>query len=149
MRIRSEVAGTIVLFKSRQPETRPFLGGVDLYQKEAFVVAKRDVVTWPVFLDQLAFEQERFRLAAHGVRLEIPNGIEHGTGLQVGLRHFRWQKIGAHAFAQVPRFADINNPIKAIAHQVDTGFMRHFVHSFLQIRFLFRQGCHCWAPMYA
>ena len=137
MRIRPEVAGAIILFESRQPEARPFLRHVDLDQKEAFVVTERNIVTRPVFLDQFAFEQERFRVAAHSVGFKIPNRIEHGARLQVGLRHFRWQKIRADTFAQVARFADVNHPIKPITHQVHTGLMRHFVHFLLQIRFLF------------
>ena len=63
MRIRSEVARAVVLLEARQAKTRPFLGRIDFHDEEALVVAKRDVVARPVFLDQLSFEQQRLRFA--------------------------------------------------------------------------------------
>src|SRR6266566_5622585 len=93
MRIWPEVARAIILFESRQPEARPFLRQVDLNKEKPFIVTERNVVTWPVFLDQFAFEQERLRIAAHRVRLKIPHGVEHGARLQIGLGDFRWEKV--------------------------------------------------------
>ena len=134
MRIRTEIARAIVLLESREPETRPFFRHVDFDEKKALVVTKRNVVSRPIFLDQFALQQERFRVTAHGMRFEIPNRIKHGARLQIGLRHFRWQEVGADAFVQIARFADVNHPIKPIAHQIHTGFVGHFVHPPLQIR---------------
>ena len=131
MRIRPEVARAIVFFESCQPETRPFLGQVNFDNEKPFIVPEGNVVTRPVFLDQFAFEQNRFRIAAHGMRVEIPDGIKHGPCFQIGLCNFRGNKVRADAFAQISRFTDINHAIKAVAHQVDTGFVRHFVHFFL------------------
>ena len=53
-----------------------------------FVVPERNVVTRPVFLDQFAFEQDRFRFTADDVRLEIPRCLEHGVRFQIRLREF-------------------------------------------------------------
>ena len=88
MRIRAEVERAVIFFKSRQAKPWPFLQRVDLDKEEPLVVAKRDIVTRPVFFDQFALEQERFRFAAHGVRLEIPNRLEHGARLDVRHRKF-------------------------------------------------------------
>ena len=51
MRVRTEVAATIVFFESCQPKARPFLRKIDPDQKEPFIVAKGNVITRPVFLD--------------------------------------------------------------------------------------------------
>ena len=93
MWIRTEIACAVVLLESRQPETRPFFRHVDLDEKKPFIVTEGNVVTRPIFLDQFAFEQERLRITAHRVRLKIPNGVEHGACLQIGLGDFRWEKI--------------------------------------------------------
>ena len=88
MGIRAEIATAIVLLESGEPKTRPFLGKIDPDHQEALVVAKRDVVTRPILLDQFAFQQNRFRFAAHGMRFKIPRGVQHGARFQVGLRQF-------------------------------------------------------------
>src|SRR6266702_6273092 len=85
MRKRPEVARAITLFESRQPETRPFLRQVDLDKEKPFIVAEGNVVTRSEFLDQFPLEQEGFRITAHRVCLKIPDSIEHGTRLQIGL----------------------------------------------------------------
>ena len=81
MRVRTEVAATIVLFESGEPKARPFLGKVDPDHEEPLVVPERNVVTRPVFLDQFAFEQDGFRFAADRVRLKIPGRLQHGARL--------------------------------------------------------------------
>ena len=139
MRIRPEVARAVVLLEARQAKTRPLLGRIDFHDEEAFVVAKRDVVARPVFLDQLAFEQERFRFARHGVRFEIPDRLEQGARLEVGHRHPRGHEIGADPFAQVARFADVDDAAEPVAHQVHARLVRHLVHFLVQIWLFLRQ----------
>ena len=56
MRVRSEVTRAIILLEPRQPKARPLFRRIDFHQKKALVVAKRDVVTRPEFLDQLSFQ---------------------------------------------------------------------------------------------
>src|SRR5215831_7158703 len=84
--------------------------------EETLVITKRYIVAWPVFLDQFALEQNRFRLAADGMRFKIPCRIQHGARFQIGLRQFRGQEIRAYAFAQVASFADVNDAVESIAH---------------------------------
>ena len=137
MRIRPEVTRAVIFLETRQAKARPFFGRIDLHHEEALVVAKRNIVTGPVFLDQLALEQQGFRLALHGVRFEIPNGLEHGARLDVGLRQFRRHEVGAHALAQVARFPDVDDAVEPIAHQVHARLVRNFVHFLRQVWFLF------------
>ena len=93
MRVWAEVAAAVVLFKSGEAKTRPLLRQIDPDYEEPFVVAKRNVVARPVFLDQFALEQNRFRFAADGVRFKTPCRVEHGACFQIGLRQFRRQEI--------------------------------------------------------
>ena len=93
MRVGAEVAAPVVLFEAAQAKARPFFRKIDSDHEEPFVVAERDVVAWPIFLDQLTFQQNRFRFAAHRVRFKIPCCVQHSARFQVGLRHFGRHKV--------------------------------------------------------
>ncbi len=88
MRVGPEVTRAIVLLKSREAKSWPFLRHVDLDQEKSFVITEGKVVTRPVLLNQFAFEQDRLRFAAHRVRLKIPNRIKHGARLDIRDREF-------------------------------------------------------------
>src|SRR3954471_14423062 len=136
MRVWAEVAAAVVLFESGETKARPLLRQIDPDHEESLIVAKGNVVTRPIFLDQFALEQNRFRFAADRVRLKIPCRIEQGACFQIGLGQFRRQKIRAHALTQVACFADVNHAVEPIAHQVHTGLVRHLVHFLLKISLL-------------
>ena len=136
MRVGAEIAAAVVLLESGEAKARPFFRQIDPDHEEPLVVAERDVVARPVFLDQFALEQNRFRFAADRVRFKIPCRVEHGARFQIGLGQFRRQEIRAHPFAQVARFADVNHAVEPVAHQVHTRLVRHLVHLLLQIRLL-------------
>src|SRR6266700_6127406 len=74
--------------------------------------------------------------------LKIACRVEHGARFQIGLRELGRQKIGTHSFAQVARFAYVNDAVKSVAHQVNTRFMRDFMYLFMQIRLLFGRYSH-------
>jgi len=74
--------------------------------------------------------------ALDGVRFEIPDGVEHGARLDVGLGQLRRHKVGPDALAQVASFPDVDDAVEPIAHQVHTGLVRHLVHLLRQVRFL-------------
>ena len=93
MRVRAEIPAAVVLFKSGEAKPRPLFRQIDSHHEKPLVVAKGDIVTRPVFLDQFALEQNRFRFAADGVRFKTPCRVEHGAGFQIGLRQFRRQEI--------------------------------------------------------
>ena len=81
MSIRTEITRTIVFLETSKPKTRPLLSLIHFHQQKAFIIAKRNVVTRPVFLDQLSFEQQRLGFALDSVGLKIPRRIEHGSRL--------------------------------------------------------------------
>ena len=99
---------------------------VDLDEQEPFVVAEADVVARLIFLDQLAFQQERLRFAAHGVGVEIVDGLDQGVEFQVPTHAARGMEISADAFAQIARLADVNDRAEAVLHQVNARLVRHF-----------------------
>ena len=72
-------SGCRILLKSGEEKARPIFGKIDLDQEEPLVVAERNVIARPEFLDQFAFEQNRFRFAADGVRFEVPCRVEQGA----------------------------------------------------------------------
>jgi hypothetical protein len=61
------------------------------------------------FLDELAFEQQRLRLAANDVKIEIVDGLDQRLEFEVPAELARRLKILADAFAQVAGFADIDD----------------------------------------
>ena len=89
MSIRAEIATSIIFLEPGQAKTWPSLGKIYSDHQEPLVVAKRNVVAGPIFLDQFAFEQNRFRFTAHRMRFKIPRGVEQGACFQVRLRQFR------------------------------------------------------------
>src|SRR5436190_980154 len=54
--IRAKVTRAVVFSEAREAKTRPFLCQIDLNEQEAFIITKRNIIAWPIFLDQLAFE---------------------------------------------------------------------------------------------
>jgi len=81
------------------------------------------------------------------VRFKIPCSIQHGTRFQIGLCHFGRNKVRAHPFTQVARFADVNHAVEPVAHQVHTRLVWHLMHFLLQIGFLFLRGSHASANL--
>ena len=80
VRERTEIPRAVVLAQPRELEARDRVGHVDLDEQEALVVAQRDVVARPVFLDEAAFEQQRLGFALDGVRLKIPDALDQRRG---------------------------------------------------------------------
>src|SRR5439155_12043753 len=79
MCVWAEIAAAVVFLKSGEAKARPFFRKIDSDHEEPLVVAERNVITRPVFLYQFALEQNRFRVAANGVRFKIPCRVEHGA----------------------------------------------------------------------
>ena len=119
IRERAEVAGAVILLKSREREARDRVFEVDLQHQELLVVAKADVVARVEFLDELAFQQQRLRLAPDDVEIEIVNGVGQRLEFQVPAQAPRRLEILADALAQIPRFPHVDHGAKAVPHQVD------------------------------
>ena len=93
MRVGTKVAAAVLFFEPGQPKARPFFRKIDPDYEESLVVAEGNVVTRPVFLDQFALKQNRFRIAPNGMRLKIPRRLQHGACFQIGLRQLGRQEI--------------------------------------------------------
>jgi hypothetical protein len=79
----SEVTRPVVFAQPGEREVRDRVAQVHFEHQEPLVVAEADVVTRVEFLDELAFQQQRLRLAPHDVEIEIVNGIGQRLELQV------------------------------------------------------------------
>src|SRR5665213_2228567 len=110
---RPEVTRAIVLLQSRQHEARDGIVKVDLDEEKSFVVAKTDVVTRLIFLDELAFQQKRLRFAAHDVGVKIMNRLDQRVELEVPAHPPRRMEISGDTLAQITRLADVNDRAKA------------------------------------
>src|SRR5438552_2206504 len=124
VRERTKITGAIVLLKPGESKSGDRVVQIDLEQQESFVIAKADVVTRMKLLDQLALEQQRFRFAAHQVKIKIVNSFHERFEFQIPTYPPRRLEILGHALAQIPGFANINNRPEPVAHQVDARFMR-------------------------
>ena len=134
----SEVARLVVFFETGEPEPRPLVSHVHFDHEKAFVVAKADVVARAEFLDEAAFEEQRFGLAAGEVPLKIPDRVEQGAGLDVGAHSAARHEILAHAFAEIARFAHVDHAVETVAHEIDARLVRDIAEFDFRIGFL---GC--------
>ena len=128
MREWPEVARAVVLLHARELEARERIVQVHLHEQELFVIAKADVVARPVFLDQLALEQQRLRLALDRVRLEVPDAVEQRERLAIVMMPPTRMKILADALEQIARLADIDDAVEPILEQVHARLVRQLAH---------------------
>ena len=122
---RPKIPGSIVLANPRHGEPRDRIVHIDLDKKKPFIIAKTDVVAGLVFLDQLAFKQERLGFGAHGVDIQVIYRIDEGIKLKIPPMTSRGLEIRTDPLAQIKRFANINDRPKAVFHQIDPRLMRH------------------------
>ena len=73
--------------------------------------------------DELALEQQGLRLAAHQVKIEVMYSIHQRAEFQVPAHPARGLEVLADAFAEIARFADVNDRPEAVAHQVHPRFV--------------------------
>jgi hypothetical protein len=76
------------------------------------------------FLDQAAFEQQRFRFVFYYMNIKVVNRVHQRVQLQIPTHAARRMEVLGDAFAEIARFADVNDGAKAILHQIDAGFVR-------------------------
>ena len=130
---RPEVARAVVLLDAGEGEVRDRVVQVDLQHQEALVVAEADVVARVEFLDQLAFEQQRLRLALHHVNVEIVDRLDQRVELQVPAHPPRRMKILAHALAQIARLADVDDRAEAVLVQIHARLVRDLAQLFADV----------------
>ena len=127
---RPVVARAVVLLEAGEGEARDGVVQVDLEHEEALVVAEADIVTGMKFLDEFAFEQQRLRLVADDVDIEIMDGLGEGLEFGVPAEAAGGLEILAHAPLQVARLPHVNDRAEAVLHQVDAGFVGQFLKFF-------------------
>src|SRR5205823_13387119 len=79
----AEITRAIILLETGKRKPRNGVVQIHLQHEEAFVIAKADVVARMKFFDQLAFEQESFRLAPDDVAIEIVNRFDQRLEFEV------------------------------------------------------------------
>src|SRR5207302_10416008 len=70
------------------------------------------------FLDEVVFERKSFSLVSDHNGFEVGNFARQGAGL--GVDPARLGEVGAHAAAQVPRFAHIQDRPTGVLEEIDT-----------------------------
>ena len=128
MRKRPEVARAVILFHAGELETRKRVIEVHFDQEELFVVAKTDVVARAIFLDELAFEQERFGLAFDRVRFEVPDAFKQRQRFAVVMMLASGMKILADALIEITRLADVDYAVEAVFEKIDARLVRQVAH---------------------
>src|SRR5438477_1072524 len=76
------------------------------------------------FLDQLAFQQERFVLVADGMHVKVVDRIDQRIELEVPTHSAGGMEILADPLAQIASFANVNHSPEAVLHEVNARFMR-------------------------
>ena len=97
--ISPEIAGAIVLFKTREREARNRVVQIDFEHEETFVVAEAHIIPRMEFLDELAFKQQRLRLAPDYMEIKILNTLDQRLEFQIPSQPSRRLKILGHPLA--------------------------------------------------
>ena len=117
--IRPEIERAVLLDAPREIDARIFFGRGELDVRIGFVVAEQDVEFRAVFFDEVVLERQGFALVADHDSFEIDNFARQGAGL--GIDRARLREIGAHAAAQVARFANVQHCFRGVFEKVHTG----------------------------
>src|ERR1700693_5727694 len=126
MRKRPEISVSIFLLQAAQLKAGNRVREIHFDQQKALIVPKTDVVLRTEFLDQLAFKQKSLRLVSNKMHLKIPYAIEQSARLQICSHPTGRHKILGQPFSEIPVFADIDHPFKAVLHQIDARLMWNF-----------------------
>ena len=127
VRVGPVIAGAIVFLEPYEGELGEWIVEVDFDLEKIFVVAKRNIVFRPVFLDQPTLEQHRLGVGADHVQGEIPHRVEQCARLEVGHPRARRSEIVGQPLAQVACLAHIDDPAEPVPHEVNPGLVRHLV----------------------
>ena len=119
----AEVTGAVLLFEPGEAKARDRVVQVDLEHEESLVIAETDVVARVKLLDEPAFQEQSFRLAADDVEVKVVDRLGQGLELQVPAHAARRLEVVADALAQIARLADIDDRAETVAHQVDAGLV--------------------------
>src|ERR1043165_3080006 len=119
-----EVARAILLFEASESEAWDRVVQIYLQKEKPFIVTETDVVARLEFLNQLAFQQNRFGFVAHHMNVQVVNGIDQGVEFEVPPHSPGGMKILADPPTQISCLAHANHRSEALLHQLDAGFVR-------------------------
>ena len=131
----AEVAGAVVFFQAGEGEAGEGVVEGEADEEEAFVVAEADVVAGAELFDEFAFEEEGFGFVADEVEVEVPDAVDESACFAVGEFGAGGGEVVGEAFAEVAGFADVDDAIEAVAHDVDTRLVRDVVETGTEVGF--------------
>lgn len=131
----AEVAGTVVFLQAGEGEARERIVQWQANQKEALVVTEADVVARTEFLDEFAFKEERFGFVADEVEVKVPDAVDEGACLSIRQLGAGWREVIGEALAEVAGFANIDDPIESVPHDVNSRLVRDVTETGTQIGF--------------
>jgi len=119
---RTKVAPAVLQHVAHDLNTWKVLVPGDFDVRVPLIVFEADVEARPVFLDQFALEDQRLQFGLRHDPVQIGD-LEHEL-FCLACVGGSVLKIGAHAVAQADGFADIDDAIPGVAHDVDTRLRR-------------------------
>ena len=122
VRVRSEVAGTVVAHEPREGETGEGLVR-HLEVRIALVISQAHVERRLMALDQVRFEDQRFDFVAHHQRPDVDHALDHLL-LEV-IQRRTILKVRAHAAAQRDGLPHVEYGVAVTDHHIDAGFVRN------------------------
>src|SRR5438067_5649792 len=142
--VGAEIAVAVVgLGVARGKKLGPFFGYCYLDIRVHLVVFKADVISRLVLLDELIFQHKRLEFGAREDVLEVVYVLDHAPHFW----HLTLQRseVGAHAVIQREGFANVNNVVGAVAHDVHARGMGQGTQPLREPRRAFRLWETSWA----
>ena len=116
-KVRAEIKRAVFFDAAREVDTRIFFRRGELDVRIGLVVAENDIELGLILFDQIVLEGQGFTLVADKNGFEVGDLAHERAGFGVGPARF--EKVGAHAAAQIPRFADVQNRAAGIFKEID------------------------------
>jgi hypothetical protein len=113
----AEVAAAVLFHAARDEHFGKRVGPGDLDVGVTFVVFEAHVVARAVLLDQVRLEDQRLQFRVGDDELQVGD-VGHNRA-RLGILPCRRLEVGAHAAAQVHRFAHVDDSPAHVAHQID------------------------------
>jgi hypothetical protein len=115
----AEIPGPIVLLETCEAKPGNGIVEIEFEQEETLVIPETNVVAGMKLLNELAFKEERFGVAFNDMYVQIVNCLDQRIELQIPPKPARGMKVLSDAFAQIARFADVNDRSESVLHEVN------------------------------
>src|SRR5207245_8970029 len=110
---------TVLFDTPSEINARILLASSELDVGIGLVVAEQDVELRPVFLDQIVLEGQGFAFVADDNGLQVGDFARERASF--GVNPARLNEIGAHAAAEVARFANVEHRFARVLEKVPPG----------------------------